>query len=283
MPHGRVHKDEAPEGNHAVYPRALRTQSAFTEGGEKGGAACVQLGQNEADGDFQLYTRGRLMPRRPPLDDRELLRLLESGMGPSEAARQMGYPTGTVTGRAKKLRDRGFLLESGAVNWPAFDAWEKSDAGQRAKAQAKRGTPASAPDSATLPKGALEGVPEGAPRREGPPEDHPQGKAGAPNSAPEAHRPFPEEDRLIWEDLKAWWGAIQRLGGVPIGALTGAPGSEVIKKGYSVSRDLDEALRAYAQREGVTLREALDAALRYFLALKGSPPQAGAWIETNKI
>lgn len=79
------------------------------------------------------------MTRRPPIDDRQLLTLLESGMGPSEAARQIGYPVGTVTGRAKKLRDRGFLLADGAANWPAFDTWEKSDAGQRAKAQAKRG------------------------------------------------------------------------------------------------------------------------------------------------
>jgi len=217
------------------------------------------------------------MARRPPVDDRELLRLLAEGMGPSEAARQMGYPVGTVTGRAKKLRDRGFLLADGAVNWPAFDAWAESDAGRRARAQANRGAPASAPDSATLPKGALEGAPEGAPRLEGTPEERPQRKAvapdsapGTPKSAPGAHWPFPEEDMRIWEDVKAWWVSIQRPGGVPIGALKGAPGGDVIKKGYSVSRDLDEGLRAYAQREGVTIREALDAALRYFLALKGT-------------
>ena len=64
------------------------------------------------------------MARRSPLDDRELLKLLEEGQGQSEAARTLGYPVGTVTARVKKLRDRGILKPGNAVNWEALEAWK---------------------------------------------------------------------------------------------------------------------------------------------------------------
>lgn len=64
------------------------------------------------------------MARRSPLDDRELLKLLEEGQGQSEAARTLGYPVGTVTARVKKLRDRGILKPGDEVDWEALEAWE---------------------------------------------------------------------------------------------------------------------------------------------------------------
>jgi len=65
------------------------------------------------------------MARRPPLDDKALLRLfLEEGQGQSEAARTLGYPVGTVTARVKKLRDRGILKPGNAMNWEALEAWK---------------------------------------------------------------------------------------------------------------------------------------------------------------
>ena len=70
------------------------------------------------------------MERRPPLDDKALLKLLEDGQGQSEAARTLGYPVGTVTARVKKLRDRGILKLGNEVDFEALEAWE---AGHRAK------------------------------------------------------------------------------------------------------------------------------------------------------
>jgi len=64
------------------------------------------------------------MPRRPQMDDKALLRLLEAGHGQSEAARALDYPTGTVTARVKKLRDRGILKPGNMVDWEALEAWE---------------------------------------------------------------------------------------------------------------------------------------------------------------
>ena len=84
------------------------------------------------------------MSRRPPIDQRELLTLLDSGMGQSDAARQMDRSVKTIGGLVRKFRDRGFIPESGEtrpVVWEAFEEWERTPAGQKAAAQAKRPQP----------------------------------------------------------------------------------------------------------------------------------------------
>lgn len=63
--------------------------------------------------------------RRPPLNDRELLKLLEAGQSQTEAARLLAYPIGTVTARIAKLRERGILLQGNVVAWEVLDLWER--------------------------------------------------------------------------------------------------------------------------------------------------------------
>ena len=63
--------------------------------------------------------------RRPPIDDREVLKLLEAGHGQSQAARMLEYPVGTVTARVRKLRERGILKPGNVVDWEALETWER--------------------------------------------------------------------------------------------------------------------------------------------------------------
>ena len=63
--------------------------------------------------------------RRPPIDDKALLKLLEAGHGQSEAARTLGYPVGTVTAKVKKLRERGILKPGNVGDWEALETWER--------------------------------------------------------------------------------------------------------------------------------------------------------------
>ena len=67
--------------------------------------------------------------RLPTIDDRQLLKLLETGLGESAAAKQMGIPSAAVTTRIKKYLDRGILKTQGeheTVDWRAFGHWMRN-------------------------------------------------------------------------------------------------------------------------------------------------------------
>ena len=68
--------------------------------------------------------------RLPTIDDRQLLKLLETGVGESTAAKQMGIPSDLVTTRIKKYLERGILQSKGeheTVDWRAFGHWMRID------------------------------------------------------------------------------------------------------------------------------------------------------------
>lgn len=60
------------------------------------------------------------------VDDRLLLRLLETGLGEVEAARQLNLPASAVQARVKTYLQQGILLSNGErekVDWPAYGRW----------------------------------------------------------------------------------------------------------------------------------------------------------------
>jgi len=96
--------------------------------------------------------------RRPPIDISRFLRLIESGMGPSHAAREMGYPIGSATGLAKRLRDRGILRMDGTVEWGALDTFERSGSGRKAAEQSRyrgKGVPPGTPRTGNTKTGVV--------------------------------------------------------------------------------------------------------------------------------
>ena len=67
--------------------------------------------------------------RLPTIDDRQLLKLLETGVGESTAAKQMGIPSDLVTTRIKKYLERGILQSNGEheiIDWRAFGHWMRN-------------------------------------------------------------------------------------------------------------------------------------------------------------
>ena len=67
--------------------------------------------------------------RLPTIDDRQLLKLLETGVGESTAAKQMGIPSDVVTTRIKKYLERGILQSNGEheiIDWRAFGHWMRN-------------------------------------------------------------------------------------------------------------------------------------------------------------
>ena len=67
--------------------------------------------------------------RLPTIDDRQLLKLLETGVGESTAAKQMGIPSDLVTTRIKKYLERGILQSNGEheiIDWRGFVHWMRN-------------------------------------------------------------------------------------------------------------------------------------------------------------
>ena len=172
------------------------------------------------------------MARRPPLDDRELLKLLEDGQGQSEAARTLGYPVGTVTARVKKLRDRGILTPGGVVHWEALDRWEREHkpAAYRGKVKASKLPSKPKPEAEEAP-GDVESKP-------------------AVYQESKLRGLLPELEEMV-----SWWRERKKALSKPI---------DVSKKRqtYILSEELIEAVKDYAQRKGIPITEAINEIIR---------------------
>ena len=164
------------------------------------------------------------MARRPPLDDRELLKLLEAGQSQSEAARTLGYPVGTVTARVKKLRDRGILTPGGVVDWEALETWEREH---------KPG-----PYQAKTKEGKLPSKPK--PEAEEAPVDVESKLRGL----------LPELEEIV-----SWWRERKKALSKPIGVSKK-------RQTYILSEELIEAVKDYAQRKGIPITEAINEIIR---------------------
>jgi len=165
--------------------------------------------------------------RRPPIDISRFLRLIESGMGPSHAAREMGYPIGSATGLAKRLRDRGILRMDGTVEWGALDTFERSGSGRKAAEQSRyRG----------------KGVPPGTP-------------PCMPGVHPKVH---PAEEKV---HPKVYHGNEQESRGVP----PGTPRTGNTKTGVVVDAALVAAMRKYAREHGMSAAETFNRAIELYL------------------
>ncbi|MDA0747131.1 MAG: hypothetical protein O2954_11465 [bacterium] len=63
------------------------------------------------------------------IDDRQLLKLLETGLGATAAAKQLDLPCELITHRVKQYLDSGILRpaeEIGVVDWKAYGKWMKA-------------------------------------------------------------------------------------------------------------------------------------------------------------
>jgi hypothetical protein len=69
------------------------------------------------------------MSGRPvAIDDRALLKLLETGLGESVAAKYLDIPTDAITDRVKEYLACGILRcngESEVIDWRAYGRWAK--------------------------------------------------------------------------------------------------------------------------------------------------------------
>jgi len=168
--------------------------------------------------------KGVAMNRRPPLDDRELLKLLEAGQSQSEAARTLGYPVGTVTARVKKLRDRGILTPGGVVDWEALDTWEREHkpAAYRAKAKASK-----------LPS-----------------KPNPEAEEAPVDVESKLRGLLPELEEIV-----SWWRERKKALSKPIGVSKK-------RQTYILSEELIEAVKDYAQRKGIPITEAINEIIR---------------------
>jgi hypothetical protein len=64
----------------------------------------------------------------PPIDDRQLLKLIETGLGESEAAKQLSVSTQDVQQKVKAYLDWGILQPNGErekVDWKAYGHWAR--------------------------------------------------------------------------------------------------------------------------------------------------------------
>ena len=66
------------------------------------------------------------MARRPPLDDRELLKLIEQGHSSKKIAEILNYPRGTVRSQSSRWRERGVVGSENEVDWMAFEEWKRA-------------------------------------------------------------------------------------------------------------------------------------------------------------
>ena len=69
------------------------------------------------------------MPEHAPaIDDQQLLKLLETGLGESEAAKQLSISTQDVRQRVKEYLDLRILQSNGErekVDWKAYGHWAR--------------------------------------------------------------------------------------------------------------------------------------------------------------
>jgi|GEM_PF-1943521 len=172
------------------------------------------------------------MARRPPIDDRALLKLLEAGHGQSEAARALDYPTGTVTARVKKLRERGIFKPGGEVDWEALEAWEAGHKPGAYREETEKSKPPSKPK----------------PKAQQAPEDAQSKPAVYQGSKLEGLLPELEEIVSWWRDRKK---ALSKPRGVPRKRQT-----------YILSEELIHGVREYAQRKGIPITEAINEIIR---------------------
>jgi len=165
------------------------------------------------------------MVRRPPLDDRELLRLLEEGQGQSESARTLGYPVGTVTARVKKLRERGILKPGNVVDWEALEAWQHEHKPGGSKPPSK-------------PKPEAKEAP------------------GDVESKPAVYQESKLKGLLPeLEEMVSWWRERKQV-------LSKPRGTPKKRQTYILSQELIDGVRKYAEQKGVTVTEAVNEVIR---------------------
>lgn len=188
------------------------------------------------------------MERKPPLIDRELLKLLEAGHGQSEAARLLGYPIGTVTGKVKKLRDRGILGPGNLVDWDELAKWEHDHQPQAYREK-------------VLPKG----------------------NTVVPNVVPKViptHPPqFNDMEAMTLREVIAWWekgeGTTQVLPEViPKGTTVIPEGiTPKTRRTFWIEDGLYEALKRVAGEHGQSMADLVNEAIRAYL--EGQPGGRG--------
>ena len=187
--------------------------------------------------------KGARMARRPPLDDRELLKLLEAGQGQSEAARALDYPTGTVTARVKKLRERGILKPGNVVDWEALETWEREHQPKTYRLES--------------------------------PQDSPQKPVGKPTpKSPRRPTPTPhtltEDETQALKELVAWWTeqrAHVESPHLPTLERPGQPTPEGprTRRHILVNDELWERAKREAKRERLSVGDLLNEAIRRYL------------------
>ena len=172
------------------------------------------------------------MARRPPIDDPELLKLLEAGQGQSEAARTLDYPVGTVTARVKKLRERGILKPGNEVDWDALEAWEAGHKPGTYREETEKSKPPSKPK----------------PKAQQAPEDA--------ESKPVVYQGSKLEGLLPeLEEIVSWWRERKKALSKP----TGVPRK---RQTYILSEKLIDRVRKYAEQKGITVTEAVNEVIR---------------------
>ena len=173
------------------------------------------------------------MARRPPLDDRELLKLLEAGHGQSEAARALGYPVGTVTARVKKLRDRGILKPGNMVDWEALETWEREHQPKTYRTGLDAQTP------------SLVESPQESPRK----------------PTPIAHT-LTEDETPVLKELIAWWQTQKAHAEHPREPTVEGPRT---RRHILVNDKLWETAKREAKRQGLSVGDLVNKAIRRYL------------------
>ena len=180
------------------------------------------------------------MARRPPIDDRKLLKLLEAGQGQSEAARTLDSPVGTVTARVKKLRDRGILKPGNVVDWEALETWEREHQPKTYRAESPQESPQK-PVGKPTPK---------SPRK----------------PTPTTHTLTQDETQAL-KELVAWW--TERTAHAKSPRLPTPEGPQLptvegprTRRHILVNDELWEMAREKAKREGLSVGDLVNAALR---------------------
>ncbi len=183
--------------------------------------------------------KGVAMNRRPPLDDRELLKLLEAGQGQSESARTLGYPVGTVTARVKKLRDRGILTPGGVVDWEALETWEREHQPKTYRTRSHDVTP------------SLVESPQETPRK----------------PTPKAHTLTDDETQVL-KELAVWWKEQRTHAQSP---QLPTPEGPRTRRHILVNDAIWEKTKNQGKREGRSVGEIVSQALQAYLTGPDEP------------
>ena len=184
--------------------------------------------------------------RRPAMDDKELLKLLEAGHGQSESARILEYPTGTVTGRVTKLRARGILKPGDTgevVDWEALETWEREHQPKTYRAES--------------------------------PQDSPQKSVGKPTPktprkpTPTTHTLTQDETQAL-KELVAWWKEWKAYAESPRQPIPESPQLPTVegprtRRHILINDELWEHAKREAKRKELSVGDLVNQALRRYM------------------